>query len=193
MILQRSGVELALLLAPLAPLAAAGWQLPRWQPVWQLNRSTIAQPCNNSGWLGPELPGGGDIGEFGLLSFDWANHRAVWSAEQPNRCEEDLITQAIAAKNASARHPGPETKVFVYRGGEMCLNVMTDQRELMGDLASHPSGSFTEYVAIALLSAAAELTVGTGAGTRTRATGLRTATARCGPTAPRATATAWAS
>ena len=49
-------VELALLLAPLAPLAAAGWQLPRWQPVWQLNRSTIAQPCNNSGWLRPELP-----------------------------------------------------------------------------------------------------------------------------------------
>ena len=193
MILQRSGVELALLLAPLAPLAAAGWQLPRWQPVWQLNRSTIAQPCNNSGWLGPELPGGGDIGEFGLLSFDWANHRAVWSAEQPNRCEKDLITQAIAAKNASARHPGPETKVFVYRGGEMCLNVMTDQRELMGDLASHPSGSFTEY-AIALLSGRRQPRNSRwGAGTRTRATGLRTATARCGPTAPRATATAWGS
>ena len=121
------------------------WQLPRWDPVWQLNRSTIAQPCNNSGWLGPELPGGGDIGEFGLLSFDWANNRANWSAQQPNRCEEDLVAQAVAAEQASRAHPGPETKVFVYRGGEMCLNFMTDQRELMGDLPSHPSGSFAEY------------------------------------------------
>jgi hypothetical protein len=124
---------------------SAAWQLPRWDPVWQLNRSTIAQPCNNSGWLGPELPGGGDIGEFGLLSFDWANNRANWRAQQPNRCEEDLLMQAIAAKRASRAHTGPETKVFVYRGGEMCLNVMTDQRELMGDLPSNPNGSFAEY------------------------------------------------
>eukprot|EP01052_Picozoa_sp_SAG31_P065700 SAG31_NODE_24524_length_479_cov_1.360526_1_plen_88_part_00 len=28
----------------------------------------------------------------------------------------------------SAKYPGPPTKVFVYRGGEMSLNYMTDQK-----------------------------------------------------------------
>jgi hypothetical protein len=109
--------------------------LPRWAPVWQLNRSTAANVCNRSGYI-DYLPMGGDLGEFGMVNFDWSNNRATWMRN--NTCEQDLIAQCKITKASSARHPGPETKTLVYRGGEMSLNYMADQIAVMGDLARNP-------------------------------------------------------
>lgn len=76
--------------------AAATAVLPRWTPVWQLNRSTAANVCNRSSYM-DLLPGGGDLGEFGLVNFDWSNNRATWSGANgkgpPNLCEQALIEQ----------------------------------------------------------------------------------------------------
>jgi hypothetical protein len=82
--------------------------LPKWQPEWTLSRSTIAQPCNYSGWFDPALGA-----QFGIISFDWANNENSWRqrplAPGPNNTclqhrgwaqhcyypvQEDLITQA---------------------------------------------------------------------------------------------------
>lgn len=101
--------------------------LPRWQPEWTLNRSTIAQPCNYSGWFSPELGA-----QFGIISFDWANNENSWrqrplSPGPNNTClqprgwaphcyypvQEDLIEQAQKIKAVDNR-----TRVFVYRQGQ---------------------------------------------------------------------------
>ncbi len=42
-------------------------------PEWKLSRSTIAQPCNYSGWFSPKL-----AAQFGIISFDWANNENSW-------------------------------------------------------------------------------------------------------------------
>jgi len=64
---------LLLLLAALAAAATAQSKppgplkfptlLPPWEVQWLLNRSTIAQPCNYSGWFDPEL-----AAQFGVVS-----------------------------------------------------------------------------------------------------------------------------
>jgi hypothetical protein len=92
---------------------------------------------------------GGDLGEFGLVNFDWSNNRATWSGangkSKGNMCEQDLIAQCKITKASSARHPGPETKTLVYRGGEMSLNYMADQIAVMGDLATNPHDTAWAY------------------------------------------------
>jgi hypothetical protein len=101
--------------------------LPKWQPEWTLSRSTIAQPCNYSGWFDPALGA-----QFGIISFDWANNENSWRqrplAPGPNNTclqprgwaqhcyypvQEDLITQAEKIKAIDNR-----TRVFVYRQGQ---------------------------------------------------------------------------
>ena len=116
--------------------------LPKWAPVWQLNRSTAANVCNRSDYI-DYLPMGGDLGEFGLVNFYWSNNRFNWMGN--NTCEQDLIAQCKITKASSARHPGPETKTLVYRGGEMSLNYMADQITVMGDLATHPHDTTFAY------------------------------------------------
>mmetsp|Transcript_731 Transcript_731/g.2080 ORF Transcript_731/g.2080 Transcript_731/m.2080 type:complete len:504 (-) Transcript_731:2537-4048(-) len=92
-------------------------KFPPWPPEWNLLRSTIAQPCNYSGWFSPEL-----AAHFGVISVDWANHQNSYRTRPlpgmpggpvyPD--DEDLVTQAIMIKRASANR----TKVFVYRQGQ---------------------------------------------------------------------------
>ena len=78
---------------------------PTWPPTYQLNASTIIQPCNYSGYY--------DYVEgWGLLSFDWNNAKDVWS-ENPRtatNCSEMLVEQARRVKAVN-----PHAKVFVYR------------------------------------------------------------------------------
>ena len=86
---------------------------PPWEVVWQLNRSTIAQPCNYSGWFDPAL-----AAQFGVVSFDWANNENAWHARPLNGSaggsdSDDLVTQARMVKALNN-----ETKVFVYRQGQ---------------------------------------------------------------------------
>ena len=108
-----------------AALVAVLAQVPLWEPVWQLNRSTAANVCNRSDYIdllpgeyqqspihciflsfqppstSPFLTshayaGGGDLGEFGLITFDWSNNCAAWSgangkSKEGNMCEQDLV------------------------------------------------------------------------------------------------------
>ena len=80
--------------------------LPPWEPEWVLNRSTIAQPCNYSGWFDVDL-----AAQFGVVSFDWANHENSYRSRAfdlpgapvyPD--DEDLVTQAHAASPSSGRY-----------------------------------------------------------------------------------------
>ena len=102
---------------------------PKWEPVWKLDRSTIAMPCNYSGWMDPEL-----MAQFGVVSFDWANHQNSYRARAsevvpgandtlcgvphpPATCayptQEDLITQAEKVKAIDN-----STRTWVYRQGQ---------------------------------------------------------------------------
>jgi hypothetical protein len=85
-------------------------QLPGNIPqTWQLNRSTINMPCNNTGSLDRTvLP-------FGIVDIDWSNMKGFngvdgWAAAKPMSCEEDLVVQANLLKAAD-----PDKVVWVYR------------------------------------------------------------------------------
>ena len=60
-------------------------------------------------------------------------------------CEQDLIQQCKITKASSSKHPGPDTKTLVYRGGEMSLTFMADQIAVMGNLAKDPSNMTSPY------------------------------------------------
>lgn len=96
---------------------------PAWEPTWQLNLSTVAQPCNQSGLFTQGH-------EFGLVSFDWSNAKALWMQPPRNErtCEELLVEQAKIVKQKN-----PSTKVFVYRNFELFLQWLSSQRDAMYD------------------------------------------------------------
>ena len=92
-----------------------------------LNRSTITQPCNNSGFIDPRGA------RFNVLSFDWGNAMNVWgnnSAYKPKNtpCEEFLVEQAALVKAAN-----PNAHVFVYRNLELALEWLKSERDAMYD------------------------------------------------------------
>ena len=45
---------LALVASHATTLAGGGPAVPPWPPTWQMNLSTIIQPCNSSGYFDPE-------------------------------------------------------------------------------------------------------------------------------------------
>ena len=93
----------------LASAAGAVHPLPRWRPTWQLNRSTMLQPCNYSGFFDPEFSA-----RFGVVSYDWSNAKQQWANQHPMDCEERLLEQARMTK-AHARSLGIDQQVWVYR------------------------------------------------------------------------------
>ena len=105
--------------------------LPPWEPEWVLNRSTIAQPCNYSGWFDVDL-----AAQFGVVSFDWANHENSYRSRAfdlpgapvyPD--DADLVTQARMVKAKNNR-----TKVFVYRQGQgLGVNFGKQAHEVLTD------------------------------------------------------------
>ncbi len=121
--------------------------LPPWEPVWRLDRSTIAMPCNYSGWFDPEL-----AAQFGVVSFDWANHENSWRSRpldgeprcvsphgtiHPPGCfypdAEDLVEQVQRVK-AVNKVQGTITRTWVYRQGQGAGSPSGHQsRELLTD------------------------------------------------------------
>jgi len=102
--------------------------LPPWDPEWRLHRSTIAMPCNYSGWFNSSL-----AAEFGVVSFDWSNHGNSWKTRAseidpksnntvcslphpPQKCyypdAEDLLKQVQLVKAVDET-----TRTWVYRQG----------------------------------------------------------------------------
>jgi hypothetical protein len=48
-------------------------ELPLFNHTYDMQQSTIAMPCNYSGWMDSTL-----MAQFGVVSFDWANHENSW-------------------------------------------------------------------------------------------------------------------
>jgi hypothetical protein len=80
--------------------AGAAGVVPRWRPTWQLNRSTMLQPCNYSGYFDPAFSA-----KFGVVSYDWSNAKQIWANAQPMTSEELLVEQARRTKAVN-----PQTK-----------------------------------------------------------------------------------
>ena len=79
--------------------------LPRWQHTYNMSRSTILMPCNDSGYTDPEI-----AGRWGLVDFDWSNAKQLWANAKPMDCQERLLTQVEQVKRVS-----PSTRTFVYQ------------------------------------------------------------------------------
>ena len=61
--------------------------------TWQMNRSTIIMPCNNTGYTDPQTTLG-----WGIVDFDWSNHKGTgsadgWAKHSPMDDEEMLFEQ----------------------------------------------------------------------------------------------------
>lgn len=113
------------------PLRGVG-QLPKFAPTWDMQLSTIAMPCNDSGLLDINLHS-----QFGLIDIDWSNGKQIW-VNPPMNCEELLLTQAALLKQAN-----PNIKVFVYRNLVKALPWYSSVRSSIGD--SSKSNWFLQF------------------------------------------------
>jgi len=98
--------------------------LPKWTPTWDMQQSTIVQPCNDSGLLDPDF-----YSQFGVVDIDWSNAKQLWVVP-PMMCEELLLTQAAVLKAKN-----PNIKVFVYRNLVKALPWYSSVRTKIGDPA----------------------------------------------------------
>lgn len=99
--------------------------LPPWPHTYAMAKSTIMMPCNDSGWMDPEI-----AGRWGLVDFDWSNAKAMWANAKPMDCQERLVTQVEQVKRVS-----PSTRAFVYRNLVKALPWYTLVREKLDDPA----------------------------------------------------------
>jgi hypothetical protein len=88
-------------------------------------RSTIIQPCNESGLLDAAL-----MGRFGVVSLDWSNAKAVWANQRPMASDKLMVTQAQLIQKVN-----PLTRVWVYRNLVKALPWLSAVREKLEDPA----------------------------------------------------------
>ena len=88
---------------PTAPVHAAVPTLfPPWEVEWQLNRSTIAQPCNYSGWFDVEL-----AAQFGVRPLEFST---TSSAVHPPPTDRRLTCcRSLVSTGPTTRTPGEWT------------------------------------------------------------------------------------
>ena len=113
----------------------AAYDVPRWTPTYNMTRSTIVMPCNESGFSDPHL-----FARFGIADFDWSNwiygENQTWDGKQyggyseqvPETCQQNLRVQAAMTKAANN-----DTKVFVYRNMVKALPWYKAVREKLVD------------------------------------------------------------
>ena len=88
-----------------------------------MSRSTVAMPCNYSGYYNLD-----DLKGFGYLQFDWSNGKDAWVQDKPMTAAE-----TIAHQSALVHSWDPTVKVGVYRNGIKALNWFSEQREKLDD------------------------------------------------------------
>ena len=101
--------------------------LPTWNVTYQMNLSTIVQPCNTSGFFSNDILVN-NVSKFGLVDIDWSNAKVYWANAKPMNCQESLLYQAQAIKSAN-----PQTKLFVYRNLVKALPWFIDVRNKLID------------------------------------------------------------
>ena len=52
-------------------------RLPDAPARYQMNRSTIIMPCNNSGYMDPHR-----TAAWSIIDFDWSNGKAIWTKQR---------------------------------------------------------------------------------------------------------------
>lgn len=107
--------------------------VPRFEPTYNMTRSTIVMPCNDSGFFDVSL-----TARFGVVDYDWSNAKNHYVNQKPMTCEEDLIAQAAMVKAAN-----PEQKVFIYRNLVKALPWYTNVWTKLADPAF--AGWFVEF------------------------------------------------
>ena len=53
-------------------------RFPLWPKTYNMQDSTIIQPCNMSGFLNATL-----YSQYGVVSVDWSNAKALWTHSHP--------------------------------------------------------------------------------------------------------------
>jgi len=106
---------------------------PKYAPTYDMKLSTAFMPCNDSGFLEPEISKG-----WGLIDFDWSNAKRDWTLAKPMDCEERLVEQAAIVKSVN-----PKAKVWVYRNLVKALPWYTSVREKIMD--PQYSGFFLKF------------------------------------------------
>lgn len=102
--------------------------LPAWEPVWQLNKSTICQPANVESFLNAT-----EAARWGLVSLDWTIASSVWLG---NGNVSNMTGAATLVEQCrQIKVVDPDTKCFVYRNTELALEWMEPQRAVMDDPA----------------------------------------------------------
>ena len=81
-------------------------RLPSASPRYQMNRSTIIMPCNNSWYMDPAR-----TAAWSIIDFDWSNGKAIWTKQRPMLDEVVLQNQVVMSTKASLGQT-----VWVYRG-----------------------------------------------------------------------------
>ena len=98
-------------------------QNPPWSPTYNMLESLISMQCNSSGFSSPKRGS-----EFGIISYDWSNAKALWSKSKPMTCEELLVEQVEAtSKKGGSQH------FFVYRNIVKALPWFHTVREKLDD------------------------------------------------------------
>ena len=97
--------------------------VPPYPVSYQMNRSTIIMPCNESGFTDPLSTRG-----WAIVDFDWSNAKEEWAKAKPMDCEERLVEQVRRTTVAS-----PGTTVWVYRNGIKALPWYTLVRVKLTD------------------------------------------------------------
>eukprot|EP01084_Bolivina_argentea_P290418 498858_1 len=110
--------------------------VPKWPPQYQMNLSTLVQPCNETGYFNDDSVQ--KLAKFGIVSIDWSNDKQQWASAQPMDCQERLLTQAQTIKKIN-----PSTKIWVYRNLIKALPWFTDVREKIVD--PNYSGWFLKF------------------------------------------------
>jgi hypothetical protein len=100
---------------------------PPWPPSYNINDSLITMQVNLSGLSSPRRGA-----EFGIVSYDWSNMKDIWAASKPMTCEELMVEQAVATKEAAGLVPN-NPKIFVYRNIVKALPWFTSVRKKLDD------------------------------------------------------------
>ena len=139
------------LLIVCAIIRDAGAMLPQFPPTFNMQQSTIAMPCNVTGYTDMS----GDLGKYGIIDFDWSNAKQIWANAQPMNAEELLLEQAKRRKAAicpkacplpagcPTKAACPKAKTWVYRNFVKALPWYSSVREKLDDPAY--SGFFLRF------------------------------------------------
>ena len=112
--------------APPEPVCEAC--VPRWNPTWNMSRSTILYTCNASAMHSVD-----EAVRYGVVVYDWSNAKHLWVNAQPMNDEELLTKQAEMVLAVDPGVAGEQPRVWVYRNKIKALNWYSSVRKKLDD------------------------------------------------------------